>query len=74
MFGLAGMLLLVSLANVIMDRAQSFDNAAIADPAASASTSAASANDPLVDMGVVPELPVNAGEKGKPKPSPSPNR
>lgn len=74
MFGLAGMLLLVSLANVIMDRAQSFDNAAVVDPAASASTSPASANDPLVDMGVVPELPVNAGDKGAPKPSPSPRR
>lgn len=65
LFGLAGMLLLVSLANVIMDRAQLGDSAA-ALPDAAASSSAA--NDPLVDMGVAPELPVGGG--GAPAPAP----
>jgi hypothetical protein len=64
MFGLAGMLLLVSLANVIMDRAQSID-AGLQDRTAAtgASASTAPASDPLVDMGVAPGLPV-AGEPG----------
>ncbi len=66
MFGLAGMLLLVSLANVIMDRAKYLDDTSVnvAEPMASASETAA--KDPLVDMGVAPELPVsgNAGPEG----------
>jgi hypothetical protein len=69
MFGLAGMLLLVSLANVIMDRAQSVDaglQSRTAAPLVSASPSQAS--DPLVDMGVAPELPV-AGEPAKAPPA-----
>jgi len=73
-FGLAGMLLMIGLANVIMERAkQSEDATALASPAATdaspgdvATTSTAS--DPLVDMGVAPELPVN-----KPSPSAKPD-
>lgn len=57
LFGLAGMLLMVSLANVIMDRAQQADEGAVS---VAASASAEPANDPLVDMGVAPELPVGA--------------
>ncbi|BEV01648.1 hypothetical protein [Novosphingobium olei] len=68
LFGLAGMLLLVSLANVIMDRAQVGDSAA-AMPDAAASSSAA--NDPLVDMGVAPELPVNGGGAAAPAQQPA---
>ncbi|OYW45072.1 MAG: hypothetical protein B7Z36_05540 [Novosphingobium sp. 12-63-9] len=69
LFGLAGMLLLVSLANVIMDRAQLGDaSAGISAPGASASASAA--NDPLVDMGVAPELPVG-GDSVAAKKSPA---
>lgn len=64
LFGLAGMLLLVSLANVIMDRAQLGDAGAINGPDASASASPA--NDPLVDMGVVPGLPVDAAKTPAP--------
>ncbi|WP_264419356.1 hypothetical protein [Novosphingobium sp. KCTC 2891] len=63
MFGLAGMLLLVSLANVIMDRAQMGDAGAANAPDAAASASASPANDPLVDMGVAPELPVDGSAK-----------
>ena len=65
LFGLAGMLLIVSLANVIMDRAKQVDRAAAGAPAVAASPSASpsAANDPLVDMGVAPELPVSSGAK-----------
>lgn len=67
LFGLAGMLLLVSLANVIMDRAKQVD-VTTAGTAAMASPSAEPANDPLVDMGVAPELPVGSpgGNSAKP--------
>lgn len=68
LFGLAGMLLLVSLANVIMDRAQIGD-ASAGSGMPGASASAAAANDPLVDMGVAPELPVGGdGAAAKKKP------
>jgi len=58
MFGLAAMLLLVSLASVIMQRVQTADRSAIATLPTS-SASAAPANDPLVDLGVAPEVPVD---------------
>lgn len=72
MFGLAGMLLLVSLANVIMDRAKYLDDTAVnvAEPAVSASET--KANDPLVDMGVAPELPVSGQNKPQVSISPAP--
>ncbi len=57
MFGLAAMLLLVSLASVIMQRVQSADRSTIA-PAPVGSASAAGASDPLVDLGVAPQVPV----------------
>ncbi|MEI6642359.1 MAG: hypothetical protein WCL10_09995 [Novosphingobium sp.] len=66
LFGLAGMLLLVSLANVIMDRAKQVERTTAGNPAAlaaSASASPSTASDPLVDMGVAPELPVGSGNK-----------
>ncbi len=63
MFGLGGMLLLIGLANIIMDRAQLTDQAAIGVPAsmvaASPIPSETAAKDPLVDMGVAPELPMD---------------
>lgn len=59
LFGLSAMLLLVSLANVIMERAKQVDRATIRDAASPvASASATPVNDPLVDLGVAPELPV----------------
>jgi hypothetical protein len=70
--GLAAMLLLVGLANIIMDRAQLSEDAAKGTPASAAAAAAAAspsasetaAKDPLVDMGVAPELPV--AEKSSP--------
>ena len=52
LFGLAAMLLLVGLANIIMDRARLAESAMPA-PAGVATTSAAK-SDPLADIGVVP--------------------
>ena len=65
LFGLAGMLLLVGLANIIMDRALLGDDATAASSAAAASAAkvspegaaASPANDPLADIGVVPDMP-----------------
>ena len=64
LFGLAGMLLLVGLANIIMDRALISDDATAASSAAAASAAKVSpeaaqtpANDPLADIGVVPDMP-----------------
>jgi hypothetical protein len=62
--GLAGMLLLVGLANIIMDRARFNDDAAAAASPSTAVTSLTPetapetpSKDPLADMGVVPDLP-----------------
>ncbi|KPF93783.1 hypothetical protein IP81_01140 [Novosphingobium sp. AAP83] len=76
MFGLAGMLLIVSLANVIMDRAKYLDETAVnvTEPLASASEAKGSetkASDPLVDMGVAPELPVSGNDQPKPSATPA---
>lgn len=64
LFGLAGMLLLVGLANIIMDRALISDDATAASSAAAVAAakvspegSASPANDPLADIGVVPDMP-----------------
>ena len=66
LFGLAGMLLIVSLASVIMDRAAQADRREGAGPDVGASASAQPANDPLVDMGVAPELSVRENAAKKP--------
>lgn len=80
LFGLAGMLLLVSLANVIMDRAKYIDASAVNTAAPTVQASETSAKDPLADMGVAPQLPVTAKEKptvvispAPPAPAPSVN-
>ena len=72
LFGLAGMLLLVGLANIIMDRARLGEDAAAALSPAAADPSGASGpadanSDPLADIGVVPDLPAASA-------SPSPSR
>lgn len=53
LFGLAIMLLLIGLANIIMDRARQAD-AGSASPAAAASQAAKANSDPLAVIGVVP--------------------
>lgn len=74
LFGLGGMLLMVGLANIVMERARQSEAAtasaspAAADPAPADLATTTGASDPLVDMGVAPELPVN-----KPSPSAKPD-
>jgi hypothetical protein len=72
MFGLAGMLLLVSLANVIMDRAKFIDASAVNTAAPMIDASETSAKDPLADMGVAPQLPVTTEEQPTVAISPAP--
>ena len=52
LFGLAAMLLLVGLANIIMDRARMAESTM--PPPAGIAASAAPKSDPLADIGVVP--------------------
>jgi hypothetical protein len=55
LFGLAAMLLLVGLANIIMDRARlSDDSANEAETAMGVQSTGKAASDPLADIGVVP--------------------
>lgn len=58
LLGLAAMVLMVALANIVMERAKQTDAAVVpeaVDPASAGS--AEPLKDPLVDAGVVPELP-----------------
>ncbi|MBW8754215.1 MAG: hypothetical protein JF595_08680 [Sphingomonadales bacterium] len=64
LFGLAAMLLLVGLANIIMDRARLAEDADMS-PEAAASVSAKNPSDPLADIGVVPAADPSAGTKAK---------
>jgi len=54
LFGLAAMLLLVALANIIMERARIADSSSGAGSAAFAASSGTSTADPLADLGVIP--------------------
>ena len=55
LLGLAAMLLLVGLANIIMDRARMAESAMPEAPAAGVPTAAVSPkSDPLADIGVIP--------------------
>jgi len=58
LFGLAAMLLLVALANVIMDRARETD--VVQAPAVAGSAGSQKSTDPLADIGVVPAAPDKA--------------
>jgi len=59
--GLAAMVLLVGLANVIMDRAQQTAAGSVPEAASTvaASPSPSPASDPLADAGVAPDLPAD---------------
>jgi hypothetical protein len=55
LFGLAAMLLIVGLANIIMDRARlSDERGLVPDVAVGAGAAGKGASDPLADIGVVP--------------------
>ena len=64
LFGLSFMLLLVGLANIIMEHARRND-AAVASQAVSAEGNDAGASDPLADIGVVPSPDPAGGKRGK---------
>jgi hypothetical protein len=70
---LLGIVLIVGLANVIEQRAQDADKGAVPEAAATVAPSpASSANDPLADAGVVPDLPAeDAPAQASPSPSAS---
>jgi hypothetical protein len=57
--GLGAMLLMVALANAVMDRAKESDGTTVPEAAATveAKPSTPTVADPLVDVGVVPEMP-----------------
>lgn len=66
LFGLAAMLLLVGLANIIMDRARLAEVEEGSVPAVAMSEGAETARDPLADIGVVPAAdPSASGVKAK---------
>lgn len=68
LLGLAAMLLMVALANIVMERAKQSDAVAVpeaVDPAAKAAGEPL--KDPLVDAGVVPELPSAKGQPDEAK-------
>jgi hypothetical protein len=63
LLGLAAMLLMVALANIVMERAKQTDAAVVPEAVdAAASDDATTLKDPLVDAGVVPELPSQGGQ------------
>jgi hypothetical protein len=68
LFGVAVMLLVVALANIVMDRARQADaaSALLAGSHVASATSAAAHNDPLADIGVAP-----APDSARPRPRPS---
>ena len=79
LLGLAGMLLIVGLANIIMDRARISADAPAASTAASATAAQVSpdagsppANDPLADIGVVPDMPAADGSAAASTAAPAP--
>lgn len=65
LFGLAAMLLLVGLANIIMDRARLAEDASAPAEASATTTSAKAASDPLADIGVVPAADPSAAASAK---------
>lgn len=70
--GLAAMVLLVGLANIIQDRARVSDEGAVPEAAPTTEPDAAAPQrDPLADAGVVPDLPADTappGDEGAPNP------
>lgn len=68
LFGLAAMLLLIGLANIIMDRARLADSLA-GVPGTAASASAEKTSDPLADIGAVPSPDTATSASPRPEPA-----
>ena len=71
LFGIAAIVLVVGLANIINDRARMADAASRPQTAASSSNSAA-ASDPLADIGVVPSQQAENPPRAKPSTTAAP--
>lgn len=68
LFGLAAMLLLISLASIILDRLKETESTVVQDTAVTDNAQAAPTNkDPLVDAGVLPELPAQPAQETEPE-------
>lgn len=65
LFGLAAMLLLVGLANIVMERARMADADQAAPVTAGTAQQDDAASDPLADIGVVPNADPSATVSGK---------
>jgi hypothetical protein len=73
LFGLAAMVLLVALANIIRNNADQNEATVVPEAATTVEPSAKgdTASDPLVDAGVIPEMPAEQPAKGNaPPPQP----
>ncbi|MBA4164115.1 MAG: hypothetical protein C0510_05720 [Erythrobacter sp.] len=68
--GLAAMILLVGLANIIQDRARIEDSKTVPEAAVAADAGLPPPKpDPLADAGIVPDLPAEPATQGDRKPS-----
>lgn len=67
--GLAAMVLLVGLANIILDRVKQTDAHSVPEAAASVAANPSAANDPLADAGVAPEVQVAPTPAATPPPA-----
>jgi hypothetical protein len=63
-FGLAAMVLMVALADIVISRARETDAASVAETAPAAAADTAAPRDPLADAGVLPDLPASAAATG----------
>ena len=77
LFGLAAMILMVALANIIMDRAKESEATTVPEAAPTSMpdpSATESASDPLDDAGVVPDLPAGSQEQTRADASGGANR
>ena len=59
LIGLAAMILLVGLANIIMTNARKNQAEVVPQAAATVTPASSAGNDPLADAGVVPDMPAS---------------
>ena len=71
LFGLAAMVLLVALANIIRNNAEQNEATVVPEAVPTVVAEKTPASDPLADAGVVPDMPAQPAAKGD-APSPQP--
>ncbi len=73
LFGIAAMIMLIGLADIVISRAQQTEAITVPEAAPTVVASEAPApRDPLADAGVVPELPVEPSPSASASPTPQP--